>query len=401
LYRPGTLENNVAFEYSKRKNGAKRWKSPHKSVDKFVDYTYGFMIFQEQVMQIYRELAKDATPAESALFMKVVSKGIARDLDGKKKLQKYRDKFVEGCVVKGIPESIYNTLWDQILQMSTYSFNKSHSAGYAIQAYQDAWLKHYYPLEFYSSLLTVEDGKIPEIIRESRGKGIKILPPDINISESGFTIDNNNIRFGLAGIKNIGPAVLDLIRNKRPFVSIVDMAEKCPKKILNKTRMKSLFYSGALDRFDARTKYIFDDEEGVLISGKLDETTLIEMEREYVGFSTSRSSDLETYKIILDDMVELNVEDKETGEEVVVGGEITNVKVIQTKKGDTMAFVTLDYFNHDFNLTIFPELYKKYNHMFGQGNALLAMGDWDSDRQCVTVNNICTAEQLAVELNGG
>lgn len=352
-------------------------------------------------MQIYRALAKDATPAEAAIFQKVVSKGIARDLDGKQKLQKYYTKFVNGCDEKGITEFARETLWGQILQMSTYSFNKSHSAGYAIQAYQDAWLKHYYPLEFYSALLTVEDGKIPEIIRESRGKGIKVLPPDINVSESGFTIDSNNIRFGLAGIKNIGPAVLDLIRDMRPFTSVEDILEKCPKRILNKTRLKSLYYSGALDRFNAREKYIFDDEQGCLVNGELDESTLIEKEKEYVGFTTSRASDLEVYKDLLDSMIELDVDEMVNDDEVIVGGEVTNIKIVQTKKGQQMAFVTIDYFNHEFSLTVFPEPYNKFNHMFGDGNTILAMGSWDEERQCVTVNSVCTAEQLAVEMNGG
>lgn len=400
LYRPGTLENNVAFEYAKRKNEKVNWKLPTKSVDSFIGYTYGFMIYQEQVMQIYRELAHNATSAESAVFQKVVSKGIARDLQGKQRLEKYYEKFIDGCEEKGVTETAAETLWSQILQMSTYSFNKSHSAGYAIQAYQDAWLKHYYPLEFYSSLLTVEDGKIPEIIRESRGKGIKILPPDINVSDSGFTIDNNNIRFGLAGIKNIGPAVLDLIRNQRPFSSIEDMIEKCPKRILNKTRLKSLYYSGALDRFKARERYIYDEEEG-FVNGELDESTLIEKEKEYVGFQTSRASDLETYKEMLDGMIEIDIDEMVDGDEVIVGGEVTNVKMVQTKRGQSMAFVTLDYFNHDFSLTVFPEPYYKFNHMFGDGNTILALGKWDQERQCVTVNNICTAEQLAVEMNGG
>jgi len=404
LYRPGTIESknekSVMVQYARRKNGLDNWKIPHESVRKYVGDTFGFMIYQEQVMQIYRELAKDATPAEAAIFQKVVAKGIARDLEGKQRLEKYKDKFADGCEEKGMPTKSVEALWRQILQMSTYSFNKSHSAGYAIQAYQDAWLKYYYPLEFYSSLLTVEDEKIPEIIRETKGKGIKILPPDINISDSGFTIDNNNIRFGLLGIKHIGPALLDLIRNERPFSSIEDLIERCPKRILNKTRVKALFYAGALDRFKARERYIYDEEEG-LVNGELDESTLIEKEKEYVGFTTSRASDIETYKDMLDDMIELEVDDMDDEQEVVVGGEITHVKTIHTKNGDQMAFVTVDYFNNEFSLTIFPESYHKFNHMFGDGNTILALGKWDLERQSVTVDNICTAEQLAVEMNGG
>ncbi len=399
LYRPGTLDNNVAFDYAKRKNSKVNWKLPTKAVEQYIGYTFGFMIYQEQVMQIYSELAKDATSAEAAIFLKVVAKGIARDVDGKSKLQKYYDKFVEGCDEKGITKSSGETLWAQILQMSTYSFNKSHSAGYAIQAYQDAWLKHYYPLEFYAALLTIEGDKTSEIIRETRGKGINVLAPDVNISEIGFTIDNNNILFGLLGIKNIGPAALDMIVEKRPFVSIEDIQERCEKRVLNKTRIKALYYSGALDRFDARNKLRYDDEEG-FVPGQIDPLEISEKEKEYIGFSISSISDLVSYKEVLDDIID-DIDEVENDEDVVVGGEVIDVKIIKTKKGDQMAFVTLDYFNKNYSLTVFPEVYKKYNHMFGDGNAILAMGSWDQERECVLVNKMCTAEQLAVELNGG
>jgi DNA polymerase-3 subunit alpha len=187
LYRPGTLSNGMADEYARRKNG-KSWDLAHPSLEPFLAYTYGIMVFQEQVMQMYQALGKDVLPAESAIFLKVVGKGIARDLHGREKVQKYYDKFAAGCEEKGIPKRAYDEIWDQILQMTTYAFNKSHSTGYALQAYQDMFLKQRATLEEYSALLTVESKdakKIPGIIRESKLFGISIKPPDVNSSGTG------------------------------------------------------------------------------------------------------------------------------------------------------------------------------------------------------------------------
>lgn len=397
LYRPGTLENKVAFQYAQRKNGA-RWKIPHESVKEILGGTYGFMIYQEQVMQIYRTLAKDATPEEAADFLKVVAKGVARDLDGKKKLQKYKEKFVDGCIEKGIPESSYEELWSQILQMTTYSFNKSHSAGYAVQAYQDMWLKTKYPLEFYTSLLTIETEKTSEIIKESKKFGIRILPPDINTSDIGFTIDGNSIRFGLMAIKNVGPSAAKEIIDNRPFESFEDLLRKVAKGKVNKKVKNALFSAGALDRFGARDSWVLDDDGETRISNVLSVADKAGLEKEYTGFAISRKDDVERFEHVISDTIDdPETVDGEDGREVCVGGEIVTLKEILTKKNDKMAFATLSFKDHDFDLTIFPDQYTRYMRMLEQGNAILALGSWDKERRCVVVNNICTAEQLAME----
>jgi DNA polymerase-3 subunit alpha len=397
LYRPGTLENKVAFEYAKRKNGA-RWNLPHESVKDIIGTTYGFMIYQEQVMQIYYALAKDATASEAATFMKVVAKGIARDIDGKKKLQEYRDKFIDGCIEKRIPRESYDELWEQILQMTTYAFNKSHSAGYAVQAYQDMFLKIKYPLEFYASLLSIEIDKIPEIIKESKKFGIKILPPDINISNDGFTIDGNSIRFGLLGIKNIGPSAAKELKDKRPFSSFEDILRKCEKAKVNKGIKNALISSGALDSFGARDMWLLDDDGETRISKTLNMSEKSTMEKEYIGFAVSRKDDVERFESIISQTIDdPESVDGDDGKEVCVGGEITSLKEITTKKSDKMAFATVSFKDHDFNLTIFPFEYAKYMRMLDQGTAILVLGKWDKERQTVIANNICTAEQLALE----
>jgi len=398
LYRPGTLDNNVAFDYANRKNNRHNWKLPHQSVDKFIGYTYGFMIFQEQVMQIYSTLAQDATDAEAALFLKVVAKGIARDLEGKAKLEAYYDKFAAGCAEKGISKGAYDLLWSQILQMSTYSFNKAHSSGYSVGAYQDKWLKNRYTIEFYTSLLSKKSEKIPEIIRESRYYGINILPPDINISSEEFTIDGNSIRFGLLGIKYVGPSTIAAIKAARPFETFEELIEKVPRRQLNLRTRKHLLMAGAFDCWGGRTQWILD-EDGDRISEPVDLAVMTEWEKETMGFAISKGDDLNLYRELIESRITLD-EDFEDDEEVLVAGEIIHIKEHKTRSGDKMAFVTLDYFNKEYRLTVFPEVYSKSQHLLVQGKVLMAIGDWDEERNTITVEHLCTAEQLALELAG-
>ena len=398
LYRPGTLDNNVAFDYASRKNDRHNWKLPHESVEQFIGYTYGFMVFQEQVMQIYSTLAKDATDAEAALFLKVVAKGIARDLEGKAKLEAYYDKFEQGCIEKGINKRAYDTLWSQILQMSTYSFNKAHSSGYALQAYQDKWLKNRYPIEFYTSLLSIESAKIPEIIRESKFYGISILPPDINTSDDEFTIDGNSIRFGLLGIKYVGPSTISAIKAARPFESFEELIQKVPRRQLNLRTRQHLLMAGAFDCWGGRTQWILD-EDGDRIAEPVDLAIMTEWEKESMGFAVSKGDDLNLYREIIEQRITLD-EDFEDGEEVLVAGEIIYIKEHKTRSGDKMAFVTLDYFNKEYRLTVFPEIYERLQHLLVQGKVLMAIGDWDEERDTITVEYLCTAEQLALELAG-
>lgn len=398
LYRPGTLENNVAFDYANRKNDRHNWKLPHPSVGEFLNSSFGFMIFQEQVMQIYSTLAKDATDAEAAIFLKVVAKGIARDLEGKQKLEAYYDKFAAGCEEKGINKRAYDTLWAQILQMSTYSFNKSHAAGYSIQAYQDKWLKNRYTIEFYTNLLSIESDKIPQIIRESKFYGIDILPPDINISEEEFTIDGNSIRFGLLGIKYVGPSTIAAIKAARPFESFEELIEKVPRAKLNIRTRRHLLMAGAFDCWGGRTQWVLD-EDGDRISGPVDLATMTAWEKESMGFAVSKGDDLNLYRELIEQRITLDEEFKDD-EEVLVAGEIIHIKDHKTRSGDPMAFVNLDYFNKEYRLTIFPEAYRKNQHLLVQGKVLMAIGDYDEERDTITVNHLCTAEQLALELAG-
>jgi len=402
MYRPGPMA--FLADYAARKNGA-AWESFHPSVAPYMDYTFGILVFQEQVMQMYNALAKDATGADSATFLKVVAKGIARDLQGKERLQKYYDKFAAGCEEKNIPKTSYDKVWDQILQMSTYAFNRSHSAGYAIQGYQDKWLKKRYPLEFYASLLTVESDnakKVPPILKESRIYGINVLPPDINVSGSDFTIDSNNIRFGLLGVKSVGQAAIEAITEGREsggaFQDWNDFCERVPKAKVKKNVKRNLVDSGAFDSLGGRKDWIINDE-GEIIAGEYSERQRGTLETQILGYALSRKSDIDTYsKIIKERTIPFHeLETKEDGE-VMLGGEIVGLKEHVTKKGDKMAFVDLSFETDDYSLTFFPQEYRKYGHFLSKGTAILIIGNWDQGRQSTVVNQAVSAAQLAEDL---
>lgn len=399
MYRPGPM----AFldEYSSRKNGAK-WELFHPSLEPYLGYTYGVLVFQEQVMQMYRALAKDASTAEAAVFQKVVSKGIARDLAGKEKMQKYYTKFYEGCRDKGISKEACDQVWKQILEMSIYSFNKSHSAGYAAQGYQDKWLKKRFPLEYYTALLTVDSDnakKIPPIIKESKLFGIKVLQPDVNTSGRGFTIDNNNIRFGLLAIKYVSDVSAREVIANRSYDTYDTFYNKVPKNKVNKRVKKFLLSSGAFDTLGGRREWILDDE-ALPIEGSYSEKEMAEMEKEAIGFSISKKTDVDAYKKLISERIDTADElmEKEDEAEALVGGEIVKLKEIETKKGDNMAFADLEFADNEYAVTIFPEPFRKYRHMLSPGNAILVIGEWDVVRKTVVAQQICTASQLAEDL---
>lgn len=406
LYRPGTLDNGVAFDYAHRKNGTETWSLPHPSVEPFIASSFGFMIYQEQVMQIYRVLGKDVQDAETAIFLKVVAKGIARDLEGKKKLQPFYDKFAAGCAEKGLAKRDYDLIWAQILQMTTYAFNRSHSAGYALQGYQDKWLKTYYPLEFYSALLSIESESkpkdVPKIIREGQVKGVKVGPPDINTSDTGFTIDGNSIRFGLLAIKDVGQVAIGEILEARPFKAYEDFYDGVPKAKVNKRVKSALYKSGAFDSLGGRESWTLDDDGlAASIIEPIDDSTRASMEKETIGFALSRGdNDVLKYKKIIEERVDTyeELQQKEDGHECVVGGEVVTLKEHKQKNGGIMAFIDIAFGTEEYRTTWFADEYKRYRHILAEGAVVLAMGDWDAGRETVVVTAACSVTELANDL---
>ncbi|NTV91696.1 MAG: DNA polymerase III subunit alpha, partial [Clostridiales bacterium] len=257
LYRPGPMDQIP--RYIKNKNNPGLVKYDHPLLESILDVTYGCMVYQEQVMQIVRELGGYSF-GRSDLVRRAMSK---------KKLevmQKERENFingiveadgtitVEGAVRRGVDVKTADKIFDEMMDFASYAFNKSHAAAYAVIAYQTAWLKHYYPVEFMAASLNSFMGssdKISQYVMECRSMGIEVLPPDVNESEVGFSVVEGRIRFGMAAVKNVGQnAVISMLEEKRQkgrFKSFVDFCERIDGKDINKRCIESMIKSGAFD----------------------------------------------------------------------------------------------------------------------------------------------------------
>jgi len=249
LYRPGPLGSGMVDDFIDRKQGKKSISYIHKRLEPILKRTYGIILYQEQIMQIVSQLAGfDMSRAD--LLRKAIGKKIPEIMD------EQRNLFVEGCKKNNIPNNIASQIFDLIDYFSGYGFNKSHSTAYALISYRTAYLKANFPVEFMAALLTSERNntdKVVEYVSEANQLKLKVLPPDINISFTNFTVtEDANIRFGLMAIKNVGKAALEniiLTRQKASFESIFDFCDKVDSRVVNKKVMESLIKSGAMDSF--------------------------------------------------------------------------------------------------------------------------------------------------------
>jgi DNA polymerase-3 subunit alpha len=384
LFRPGPLEGGMAFDYAARKNGIKPTVYWHEAVIPYLEETYGLMVYQEQIMQIVQALGGFSL-AEADIVRKSMTKWQSTKIKtnkGTKEMEKLRDQFVVGAQAKGLEKKLAVSIWEMILKFSIYGFNKSHSAGYGLQAYQDKWLWTHVPLEWYASLLTWELAKGPAVIREAQGRGLKILPPDINDSGPGFTLSANAIRFGLAAIKHVGDAAVEEIMAHRPFENLDDMIARVKLQRCNARVRGALLDCGAMDRWGLRDDWTSDAKS--------------ESEKKLLGFSLTAGGNTAKYKKLLDEksIEALDLDKQEWDADVMVGGEIVEVKEIKTRKGDPMAFVDLVHGHNDYNCTFFTESYLRYRHFLVEGQAIMVLGQWDPDRSCVRVDNACLLAEL-------
>jgi DNA polymerase III subunit alpha len=247
LYRPGPLGSNMVDDFIDRKHGRKALAYPHPLLEDILKETYGVIVYQEQVMKIANVMAGFSLGGADQL----------RRAMGKKKAEvmvQMRHQFVEGAKAKNIDERIASEVFDLMAHFAGYGFNKSHSAGYAILAYQTAWLKAHYPAQFMAAALTSEmdnTDRIVILIEECRNMNIQVLPPDVNRSFAEFTVEEGNVRFGMGGVKNVGRNAIEAIVQARkaagPFTSIFDFCSRVDLKSLNKRVIESLVMAGSMD----------------------------------------------------------------------------------------------------------------------------------------------------------
>ncbi len=264
LFRPGPLESGMITDFVERKHGRQKITYAHPLLEKVLKDTYGTIVYQEQIMQIFQVLA-DYTLGEADMVRRMM---------GKKKLEemaKQKVRFVEAASKKGMTEQAADELFGQIESFAKYCFNRSHSACYAFVAYQTAYLKAHYPVEYICAMLSNSKDDLDKIqlyITEAQKSGIKVLPPDINKSNAEFTPDGNNIRFGLNSVKGIGEAALAAIVDERKkdgeFKSIFDFIQRINPRLINRKAMENLTKAGVLNCLEPCRKKIFNNIENIL-----------------------------------------------------------------------------------------------------------------------------------------
>ncbi|MFI3301242.1 MAG: DNA polymerase III subunit alpha [Candidatus Gastranaerophilales bacterium] len=267
LFRPGPLQAGMVEDFVERKHGRKEITYPHDSLIPILKDTYGTIVYQEQIMQVFQILA-DYSLGQADMVRRMM---------GKKKLDEMaqqKGKFVEGAARHGMKKENAITLFEQIEKFAEYCFNRSHSAAYAFVAYQTAYLKCHYPIEYLASLLSSVSGdqeKTQLYIEQSLKSGIKVMPPDINKSYSEFTPDESNIRFGLASIKQVGEAVIESIIEEREkngdFKSIYDYIKRLDAKCYNKKALEGLIKAGAFSQIEKSRKQLMDNIEYITAMG--------------------------------------------------------------------------------------------------------------------------------------
>ncbi len=248
LYRPGPMESGMHLDYVQRKHGEEPVTYLLPELEPILKETYGVILYQEQVMQIAAAVSGFSL-AEADILRRAMGKKIPEVMAAQ------RQRFVEGAAARGVARETAETLFDLIEKFAGYGFNKSHSAAYALIAYQTAYLKAHYPLEFLAALLNSEINNTSALARhilEARDQGIRLLPPDINLSDRDFTVEDGQVRYGLAGVKNVGLGAIQEIlevRRERPFTGLMDLLSRVNLTKVNRRVLEALIQAGALDSF--------------------------------------------------------------------------------------------------------------------------------------------------------
>ena len=410
LYRPGPMDFIPQYIKGKNESASITYDCPQ--LEPILAPTYGCIVYQEQVMQIVRDLA-GYTLGRSDLLRRAMSKKKGDVMQKERQIFVYGDEKtnVPGCIKNGIDEKTANKIYDEMIDFAKYAFNKSHAAAYAVVSYQTAWLKYYYPVEFMAALMTsvIENPpKVAEYIYACRQMNIRILPPDINKGEANFSVDSGNIRYGLAAIKSIGRPVIKAIVEEReqfgPFKNLEDFITRMSsREALNKRAIENLIKSGALDTLGGTRKQFMsiyiqivdhvnqekkysmagqmtlfdmvgeDQKEEFQIKlpdvGEYSRENLLAFEKEVLGIYVS-GHPLEAYeeqwkKVITATTGDFQP-DEETGQtkvrdgsRAVIGGMITEKTVKHTKTNQMMAFLTVEDLMGTVEVVVFPRDYEK------------------------------------------
>ncbi|MBF0390191.1 MAG: DNA polymerase III subunit alpha [Desulfamplus sp.] len=394
LYRPGPLDSGMADSYVERKHGREKVEYLFPELEPILKETYGVILYQEQVMKIASVLA-NYSMADADGLRKAMGKKIASMMD------EHRGLFLKGAKENNLSEKKASELFDLMEKFGGYGFNKSHSAAYALICFQTAYLKAHYPRQYMAALMSSEMSNSESVVKfidECRTHSIKVLPPDVNESDAGFTVTSDAIRFGMAAVKNVGSAAIDSIVATREesgkFKSIYDFCERVTLGKVNKRVLEALIKCGAFDSTGAKRSQLMASLESALDHGnrvqkerddaqmdlflsddgvssapsvlpqmpnieEFDSSELLSMEKESLGFYIT-GHPLDKYKSIISRYANVNSSNlNEVSDATIVrmGGAIRPLKVLQTKKGEPMAFASLEDPYGTVEVVVFPEVY--------------------------------------------
>ncbi len=413
LYRPGPLGSGMVDSFIKRKHGLEKFDYPFPQLEPLLKDTYGVIVYQEQVMLIAQVLANYSLGAADLL----------RRAMGKKKAEemaKQKDLFLAGAKENKLNLKKAEAVFDLMEKFAAYGFNKSHSAAYALVAYHTAYLKAHYPVEFMAALLTEDmenTDKVIKNISEVRAMGIEVFPPDINASDRSFTVREGAIRFGLGAVKGVGAAALESIievRKDKPFCSLQDFCERVDLRKVNKKVVEALVKCGAFDTLGGKRaqfmavleeamevgqrlqreresgqESLFGSHEVVSVAGngygvlpeigEWEERDLLAYEKEALGFYVS-GHPLDRFSDVIKRLATCDsagLSERTDREKVRLCGIISGIKELMTKKGDRMAFVTLEDLSGSVECVVFPEAYAAAMDLLKGEEPLLLSGDLD------------------------
>lgn len=410
LYRPGPLSAGLTDSFIRRKNGEERVTYEHPLMKAALESTYGVLVYQEQFMQISRDVC-GFTGGEADTLRKAIGKK-KRDL-----MQKMETRFIEGAVENGIPRPLIEKFWKQLLGFADYCFNKSHSACYGLISYQTAYLKANYPAAFMAALMTSDYDDTDRLaieISECSHMDIKVLPPDVNESFLEFAVvpESESVRFGMAAIKNVGTGAVEEIlraREEGKFTSIEDFLGRVNVRVVNRKALESLVKSGAFDRFGNRSTLLVNLDTIVAFAGRLQkeqnngqtdlfgnlessEVTMPQLtlesapdkfsqheqllwERELLGLYLSQHP-LQSYETFLSEQtIPLNsLLPEHDGKAVTIGGIVNDIREIMTKNGQKMAFIKIADLLGETELILFPSIYQQTLGMWEKDCIMLVRG---------------------------
>ena len=410
LYRPGPMD--FIPQYIRGKNDSSSITYDCPQLEPILAPTYGCIVYQEQVMQIVRDLAGYSL-GRSDLLRRAMSKKKAAVMEKERKIFIYGDEEtgVPGCIKNGIDEQTANKIYDEMIDFAKYAFNKSHAAAYAVVSYQTAWLKYYFPVEYMAALMTSvidNPSKVSEYIYACRQMNIKILPPDINKGGANFSVDGGDIRYGLAAIKSIGRPVIKAIVEDREelglFQNLEDFITRLSaKNILNKRTIENLIKAGALDTLGGTRKqfmsiyvqivdHVTQEKKNSMVGqmtlfdlvsedqkeefqirmpdvGEYSKETLLAFEKEVLGIYVS-GHPLEAYEEKWKKSISATTADFQLDEETghtkvhdgakeIIGGMITEKTIKHTKTNQMMAFITIEDLLGTVEVVVFPRDYEK------------------------------------------